>query len=210
MLSKNLRLIIGLATIIASTLHILSDLLEVFSGGFSADQLWINYVAFLPIPFLMVGLYAFQRPLAGWMSLTGAIAYGTSFIFFSGTTLYALVTKTADYPTLIKELGSIYTFFGGLMVIGGILFGIAVIEAKVLPRWTGWLLMFGVSLNLVFRLLAFPDQSQIIGSMVRNIAFIGMGIAIARTRKSVRSPVFSNEREVSNSRSSLRNSKSGD
>ncbi|MEM8831708.1 MAG: hypothetical protein AAGE96_20460 [Cyanobacteria bacterium P01_G01_bin.19] len=74
MLSKNLRLIIGLATIIASTLHILSDLLEVFSGGFSADQLWINYVAFLPIPFLMVGLYAFQRPLAGWMSLTGATA----------------------------------------------------------------------------------------------------------------------------------------
>lgn len=73
MLSKNLRLIIGLATIIASTLHILSDVLEVFSGGFSANQLWINYVAFLPIPFLMIGLYAVQLLLASWMSLTGAI-----------------------------------------------------------------------------------------------------------------------------------------
>ena len=71
-LSKNLRLIIGLATIITVTLHILSDFLEVFSGGFSADQLWINFVAFLPIPFLMIGLYAVQPPLSGWMSLTGA------------------------------------------------------------------------------------------------------------------------------------------
>lgn len=199
MLSKNLRLIIALTTIAASTLHILSDLLEVFSGGFSANQLWINYVAFLPIPFLMIGLYAFQRLRSGWMSLTGAIAYGTSFIFFSGTTLYALVAKTADYPTLVEELGSIYTFFGGLMVVGGILFGIAVIEAKVLPRWTGWLLIFGVSLNLLFSLLAFPDLSHIFASMVRNIAFIGMGIAILKTRKSVQSSVFSNKRKVPNS-----------
>ncbi len=178
MLSKNLRLIIGLATIIASTLHILSDFLEVFSGGFSADQLWINYVAFLPIPFLMIGLYAVQLPLSGWMSLTGAVAYGTSFIFFAGTTLYALVAKTADYSTLLEELGSIYTFYGGLMVVGGILFGIAVIRARVLPRWTGWLLILGVSLNLIFRLLAFPDLSQIIGSIVRNIAIVGMGVAM--------------------------------
>ncbi len=181
MLSKNLRLIIGLPTIIASTLHILSDVLEVFSGGFSANQLWINYVAFLPIPFLTIGLYAFQRPRAGWMSLTGAIAYGTSFIFFAGTTLYALTAKTADYSTLVEELGSIYTFYGGLMVAGGILFGMAAIEAKVFPRWTGWLLILGVSLNLLFRLLAFPDLSQIIGSIFRNIAFIGMGMTVTKT-----------------------------
>ncbi|MGB5634281.1 MAG: hypothetical protein WBM44_21535 [Waterburya sp.] len=180
-----LRLIIGWTAIISPLLYILSDLLEVFGGGFAASQLWINYVAFLPIPFLMIGLYAFQRPRSSWMSLTGAIAYGTSFIFFAGTTLYALVAKTANYSTLVEELGSIYTFHGGLMVAGGMLFGIAVIIARVLPRWTGWLLILGVSLNLLFHLLAFPDLSQIISSIVRNIAFVGMGIAILRTRKSV-------------------------
>ena len=63
------------------------------------------------------------------------------------------------------------------MVAGGILFGLAAIAAKVFPKWTGWLLILGVSLNLLFRLLAFPDLSQIIGSMVRNVAFVGMGIA---------------------------------
>ena len=180
-----LRLIISLTAIISPLLHILSDLLEVFGGGFSAIQLWINYLAFLPIPFMMVGLYAFQRPRVGWLSLVGAIAYGTSFIFFAGTTLYALVAKTADYPTLIEELGSIYTFFGGLMVAGGILFGIAAIVAGVFPKWTGWLLILGVSLNLLFSLLAFPELSHIFASMVRNMAFIGMGNAILRTRKSV-------------------------
>ena len=183
-----LRLIIGWTAIISPLLHILSDLLEVFGGGFSASQLWINYIAFLPIPFLMIGLYAFQRPRSSWMSLVGAIAYGTSFIFFAGTTLYALVAKTADYSTLLEELGSIYTFYGGLMVTGGILFGMAAIVARVFPRWTGWLLIFGVSLNLLLRLLAFPDLSQIVGSIIRNIAFVGMGVAILRTRKSVKSP----------------------
>ena len=180
-----LRLIVGWTAIVSPLLHILSDLLEVFGGGFSASQLWINYVAFLPIPFLTIGLYAIQRPHSGWMSLIGAIAYGTSFIFFSGTTLYALVAQTADYSKLLEELGSIYTFHGGLMVAGAILFGVAVIVAGILPKWTGWLLILGVSLNLLFRLLAFPDLSQIVGSIVRNIAFMGMGLAILITRKSV-------------------------
>ena len=79
-----LRLIIGWIAIISPLLHILSDLLEVFGGGFAASQLWINYLAFLPIPFLMIGLYAFQRPRSNWMSLTGAVFYGTSFIFLLG------------------------------------------------------------------------------------------------------------------------------
>lgn len=180
-----LRLIIGWIAIISPLLYILSDILEVFGGGFAPSQLWINYLAFLPIPFLMIGLYAFQRPRSNWMSLTGAVFYGTSFIFFAGTTLYALVSKTANYSTLLDELGSIYTFHGGLMVAGGILFGMAVIKARVLPRWTGWLLMLGVSLNILFFLLAFPDLSHIVGSIVRNIAFVGMGVAILRTRQSV-------------------------
>ena len=189
MLSRNLRLTIGLATLIASTLHILSDFLEVSGGGFSADQLWINYVAFLPIPFLMIGLYALQRPYASWMSLTGAIAYGASFIFFAGTTLYALVSQTEDYSTMVEELGSIYTFHGGLMVVGGLLFGASVIRAKVLPRWTGIMLIVGVILNLLLRLLAFPDLTQIVGSTIRNIALIGMGITILGTKKSAQYPM---------------------
>ncbi|HEY9771463.1 MAG TPA: hypothetical protein V6C71_23710 [Coleofasciculaceae cyanobacterium] len=60
----------------------------------------------------------------------------------------------------------------------GILFGIAAIVARILPRWSGLLLILGVSLNLLCRLLAFPDLSQIVGSIVRNIALVGMGRAI--------------------------------
>ena len=180
-----LHLIIGWTAIISPLLHILSDLGEVFGGGYSASQLWVNYLAFLPIPFLMIGLYAFQRPHSGWMSLAGALSYGTSFIFFAGTTLYTLVVKTVDYTTLLEELGSIYTFHGVLMVVGGILFSIAVIRARVLPIWTGGWLILGVSLNLLFHLLAFPPLSQIIGSIVRNIALVGMGIAIVNSRQSV-------------------------
>ena len=187
MLSRNLRLLIGFATVVASTLHTISDLLELTGGGFSANQLWLNYVAFLTIPFFIIGLYAIQRPRAGWMSLTGAIAYGISFIFFAGTTLYALISKTGNYSTLVEELGSIYTFHGGLMVVGGLLFGSAVIQARVLPQWTGWLLILGVSSNLLLHLFALPSLTQILGSTMRNIAFVGMGIAILSKNVQIKS-----------------------
>jgi hypothetical protein len=70
-LEPRLRQVIGIAAILGPGLHLLSDILEWVSGGFSPPQLWVNYLGFVLIPFLMVGLYAVQRPQAGWGVLTG-------------------------------------------------------------------------------------------------------------------------------------------
>jgi hypothetical protein len=161
-------------------MHVLSDLMEVLSEGYSAWQLWINYASFLILPFLIVGLHIAQHARGGWPSLAGALFYGSSFVYFAGTTQYALVQKIPNYEALLAELGLIYWTQGALMVLGGVLFGFAVQRAGVFPRWTGVLLVIGVLLNLLVGLLPVPDISQVLGSVLRNVALKGMGVALLR------------------------------
>jgi hypothetical protein len=154
--------------------------MEVVGDGFSGVQLAINYAAFVAMPFVMIGLYALQKPRVGVEGLIGALAYGAAFVYFAGTTMYAIARPIADYPTLLEELGVIYTAHGALMVLGGILFGAAVSRARVLPRWTGLALITGVSLNMFVALIDAPPILQVVGSGVRNLAFVAMGVEVLR------------------------------
>jgi hypothetical protein len=53
-----------------------------------------------------------------------------------------------------------------------------VIRARVLPPWTGAVLIAGVSVNLLVALSPMPPIVQTVGSAVRNVALIGMGVAL--------------------------------
>ena len=175
-----LRWLIAITAIIAPTLHLLSDVLEWTGGGFSSIQLIINYLGFLPMPFLMVGLYAVQRPRIGWLGLIGSILYGIAFIYFAHTTLYALEESIPNYETLWRKLGGIYTFHGGLMIAGGVMFGLDSLRTKVLLRSAVLLFVVGIILNFGLALLPLPDILQTFGSSVRNLGLIAMGIGIMK------------------------------
>lgn len=56
------RKLVGWTAIVAPLLHTATGVLEWTQGGFSRAQLWLSYAAFLPVPALMRGLYAMQRP----------------------------------------------------------------------------------------------------------------------------------------------------
>jgi hypothetical protein len=175
-----MRTLVGTSGVIAPALHSLTDVLEALGAGFSVLQLGLNYAAFVAMPFSVLGLYAMQRPRIGWLGLSGALAYGAAFVYFTGSTAYALARGTPDYATLLRELGGLYIAHGVLMVAGGILFGVAVIRARVLPPWTGFALIAGVSLNLLVAVSPAPPILQTLGSAVRNSALIGMGVAVLR------------------------------
>ncbi len=160
---------------VAPGLHLVSDVMEWVGGGFSPAQLWVNYLAFVLMPFLMVGLYAVQRPRAGWGVLWGALLYGAAFVYFSFTTLYAVSEHVPDYAGLLHALGTLYTVHGGLMIVGGVLFAVTSWQAGVLPRPAVLAFSAGVLLNLVFSFLPVPEVSQTIGSTVRNVGLMGMG-----------------------------------
>jgi hypothetical protein len=179
-MTLTLHWIIAITAIVAPTLHLLSDVLEWTSGGFSRTQLLINYIGFLSIPFLIIGLYAYQRPRIGWVGLIGSVLYGVAFIYFTHTTLIALEGAIPNYEMLLGKLGGVYTFHGELMVAGGTMFGIASLRAKVLCPAAVSLFMVGIILNLGVALLPLPDILQILGSSVRNLGLIAMGVSVIR------------------------------
>ena len=59
-------------------------------------------------------------------------------------------------------------------------FGLAVVRARVLPRWTGVCLMAGVV--LVAAASGLPDIARTVAAAVPDAAFIGMGFALLSGR----------------------------
>jgi hypothetical protein len=171
-----LAVLVGLASVLFSALYFASDLIELAQGGFSTPQLAITYAAEAAIPLFVVGLYVVQRPRIGRLGLVGAVAYAYSFVFFASTVVFALVSGAKDWKALDAQLGWWMTIHGGVMVIGGLAFGLAVVRAGALPRWTGAALMAGVV--LVAASSALPAIAQTASAGVRDLAFAGMGSSL--------------------------------
>jgi hypothetical protein len=178
--SRALRVLVGSAAIAAPVLHSVTDAMEWYRNGFSTAQLWLNYVAFLPMPWLLLGLYAVRTESLGAFSLVGAVLYGFAFTYFAHTTLLALATGAPDYASLWQQLGPTYTFHGALMVIGGLLFAGAAIRAKSLPVIAVLLFAGGLLVNLVLALVTAPEILQTLGTALRNAGLVGMGYATLR------------------------------
>jgi hypothetical protein len=178
--SEGLALIVGLAAVVSSVLYFATDLIELARGGFSPAQLVLTLVAEAAIPPFVIGLYAIQRPRMGRLGLVAAVGYAYSFVFFAGTVVFALVNKTSDWSALVDRLGPWVGIHGALMVIAGLVFGLAVIRSGVLPRWTGATLMVGVV--LVAASAGLTDVAQTASAGVRDLAFFGMGSSLLLAR----------------------------
>lgn len=185
-MNTRVRSLIAWSAVLFPILHSLTDVMEWWQGGFSPLQLWLNYVAFLPLTILLIGLYAVQLPRISLIGLSGAILYGFAFVYFAFSTLYALSVGAATYEQLWSQIGWVYTLHGGLMVAGGLLFGLASVRARVLPRWATGVFLLGILLNLVVALLPLPDLLQTIGSGIRNVGLAGMGWAVITADRSAR------------------------
>jgi len=177
---QSLRRLVGASCILAPILHSLTDALEWYQAGFSTSQLLLNYVAFLPMPWLLLGIFAVEEKPLGKAGLAGALMYGAAFTYFAHTTLHALAVSAPDYESLWRSLGPAYTVHGGLMVAGGLLFAWSAWRAKALAPVAVLLFGAGLLLNLVLALLPAPEILQTLGTLVRNAGLVGMGCALLR------------------------------
>ena len=168
--------LVGLAALVFSALYVVSDVVEALQGGFSTGQLWLTLVAEAAIPVFVIGLYAAQRPQIGLVGRVSAVAYAYSYLFFTGTVVYAINKHTSNYGMLTDDLGWTMTLHGAIMVLAGLGFGSAVIRARVLPRWTGIALMTGVVLVGLSQNL--PEAAQTFAAAIRALGFAGMGAAL--------------------------------
>jgi hypothetical protein len=167
---------IGVAAVVFSGLYFVSDVLELLHDGFSTPQLVLTYIAEAAIPLFVLGLYAVQRPHIGTLGLFGAVGYAYAYVFFTGTVLLALVSRSPDWDALVGDLEPWVTVHGLLMVLAGSAFGVAVVRAGVLPRWTGVLLLIG--LILVALASPLPGAAETLCAGVRDLAFAGMGLSL--------------------------------
>lgn len=175
--ARGLRIAVGITAIAAPALHSLSDVLE-WQSGFTPVQLWINYAGFVPMPWLLLGLYAVHEPRPPTPALVGALLYGAAFAYFGHTTLYALAEGIPTYEALWNRLGFMYTAYGAVMVCGGLSFGFGAWRAAQLPRSAIGLFCAGVIVNLVLAVLPAPDILQTLGTALRNIGLMAMGFAV--------------------------------
>ncbi|MDT4962341.1 MAG: hypothetical protein QOF87_1988 [Pseudonocardiales bacterium] len=171
-----LALLTGLAAAGFSAIYLLSDLVEVAQGNFTTVRLSMTYVGEAAIPLFVIGLYAAQRPRIGRLGLLGALAYAYAYVFFTSTVVYALFAGTPNYQELTKVFGAWMIIRGLVMLVGGLAFGLAVVRAGVLPRWTGMCLMAGVV--LVAAASDLPNIARTVAAALPAVAFIGMGCAL--------------------------------
>ncbi len=176
--SAGIVLLIGSAAVAFSALYFATDVIELLQGGFSTVQLALTYAAEAAIPLFVLGLYALQRPRIGRLGLVAALVYAYTFVFFTSTVVYALVDHTRDWDALTSAFGACMTIHSALMVIAGIALGVATVRARVLPRWTGAVLVLGMILMTVAT--ALPDVAQTLAAGVRDLAFAGMGASLLR------------------------------
>jgi hypothetical protein len=99
----------------------------------------------------LIGLYARQAENAGWLGLIGFLL---AFIggAFAGTIQYVnftvipLIAKQAPaiffQATILSPFAMLLFILG--FVLGYILFGAATVDADVLPRWAGFLVIIGI------------------------------------------------------------------
>jgi uncharacterized membrane protein (DUF441 family) len=170
---------IALAAVAFSAVYFISDAIEARQGGFTAGQLWVTLVAEVAIPFFVLGLAVVQRPHLGRLGWIGAAMYAYSYVFFTYTVVDALVEGTDDFGALSHDLRPWMVLHGALMVVAGLCFGVGVVRAGVLPRWTAGTLMAGVVLVALAQSL--PEGPQLAAAGLRDLGFAGMGAALLRS-----------------------------
>jgi hypothetical protein len=146
----------------------------------------------------VTGMYLHQVKKMGVLGLIGFVLFGANYLVIGATSFIAacVLPSIADTsPTYVRDVLAVASgghatgdigllkpallLEGVLYLAGGLLFGIALFRARVLPRWAAALLAVGgvVSAGLsvlpdpYFRLLAFPN----------GIAMVALGYSLCRS-----------------------------
>jgi hypothetical protein len=180
----------GLISILAGALYALGAILHPAGEDIAAytSPNWVTahlvyWVSAILMLFGLIGLYARQVEKTGWLGLVGFVLafIGTAFvggIFFMVSTVTPIIAK--EMPALFDQTATPSTATVLVIVLGFslgyILFGIATMRAKVLPRWSGLLLIIGVSFFMISEAPLFDRTLSHLIVTVGDVVF-GLGLA---------------------------------
>ncbi len=198
--TKLLRLA-GLSAVLAGTCYVLVGVFHppnVFASAATTRWEIVHVIACAMCFFGLLGLtglYARQAAKTGWMGLAGflllslwfAIVLGFSFV--EAFVLPHLTTLTPAFvhgwmgmfngnasTVNLGALPTLWTLSGPIYILGGLLFGIATVRARILPRGAGILLALGTVLAPVAGFLSLSAQPKV--AIPVGLALAWMGYAL--------------------------------
>lgn len=154
------------------------------------DPAWgsLSVIAFLAAmlaPFVLIGLFIYQRPRIGksgavglFLSVVGMLVY----LGFQFDLAFVWPVLATENPALLDFEGPmfrspifafVHLWMGPLTSLGILTFGIATYRAKVFPRWSAVLFLMGFL--LIQGILFPPLVLRLIGSFPAAIALLVMG-----------------------------------
>lgn len=156
--------------------------------------------------FGIMGLYARQVEKTGWLGLAGYLLFSlfwalTAAFHFAEAFISPLLATVA--PTFVESflgivnghpgemnvgaLSAIYMLTGLLYLLGGLLFGLATLRARVLPRWAAGLLVIGIVLPILGSSLV-PHLFDRIFAVPVGLSLAGLGYALWSEHRAVSQP----------------------
>ncbi|MBU8917731.1 hypothetical protein BGM25_16985 [Bacillus sp. FJAT-29953] len=167
--------------ILAGILLIIAHLLNYGSGEYGTviGNLLV-FKAHALLVFTFFGIFAFQAGRNGLLGLLAMILGVLGNIIVTAVVFVEIAQASAgDFSKVFNTPATqpIYTFGPLLFVLGMILLGISIIRGKVLPAYSGYLLLAG---TIIFALASVFVHHQslieVIGSVFTGIGFIAVGI----------------------------------
>lgn len=151
--------------------------------------------------FGMAGLYARQVEKSGWLGLTGFLLFSVWFVLITGFSFveaFILPNLATESPAFVESLLGMLTgipstvdlgilpmlwnISGPMYILGALLFGIATLRARVLPRWSGGLLTLAAVLIPIGGM--FPHEYQAKIAMIPvGLAMVWLGYALFSERR---------------------------
>lgn len=143
----------------------------------------------------VLGLYARQVKETGWLGLAGYLLFSlfyvltSAFVFAEAFILPQLATEAPKFvegflgiitgAASEVSLGALPAFYAVASVgyvLGGLLFGVAMFRARILPRWAAALFAAGAVAPFVLAILPHPLDRTFAVPM--GVALVGLGYAL--------------------------------
>lgn len=191
----------GLITLLAGVLYAAGALVHPVGEGLAAvaEPNWVPahlvyWVSIILLHLGLVGLYAQQVEEAGRLGLIGFV------LAFAGTALVGSIVLVAatltpligtEAPGIFQQATTMPDFLAAVFVLGFglgyVLFGVATMRAGVFPRWSGLLLIIGVTLFVISE--AVPMEATVAhglvtsGDVIFGLGLVWMGYTVWRNRE---------------------------
>ena len=152
---------------------------------------WLGGIASLLIALGLIGLYARQSEKVGLLGLIGFILTFVGSTLSAGASVYLSVglipfLAAQGMDSLVDPKGPLFTapamlFAVGLaglsLLLGLLLFAIATLRARVLPRWGAWLIILTIPLGILAVVLVFfigTSLQGILQSLLGSVLGLGL------------------------------------